>query len=45
MKLHCYLENNNYRDWIGENQLILKGAEKGLKEKSKYNYGYLEAII
>lgn len=28
-----YLENNNFRDWIGKKENILKGAEKYLKEK------------
>ena len=29
----CYLQNNNFRNWIGKEEKILKGAEKGLKEK------------
>ena len=29
----CYLQNNNFRDWIGKEEEILKGSEKGLKEK------------
>ena len=26
----CYLGNNNYRDWVAENEEIIKGAEIGL---------------
>ena len=29
----CCLQNNNYKDWIGENEEIIRGAEKGAKEK------------
>ena len=29
----CYLGNNNYRDWVAENEEIIKGAESGLKSR------------
>ena len=29
----CYLENNNYKDWIGKKEILLKGPTKNQKEK------------
>lgn len=29
----CYLGNDNYRDWVAENDEIIKGAESGLKSR------------
>ena len=29
----CYLGNDNYRDWVAENEEIIKGAESGLKSR------------
>ena len=29
----CYLENNNYRDWAGKDEQILKGPENKVKDK------------
>ena len=29
----CYLGNDNYRDWVAENEEIIKGSEIGLKSR------------
>ena len=29
----CYLQNNNFKDWVGKNEELIKGPETGTKEK------------